>query len=113
MSCNSCGCNTNPCCCPPNGGVPYQIPGGQGPQGPQGIQGNPGPPGPAGVGSDPAYGQLYSTTDQIVAPDAPVVWDGIQNEINGSLPLPTRLRVTEPGRYQITWAVTVPIPIAP
>lgn len=58
MSCNR--CHTSPCCCPPNGGVPYQIPGPMGPQGPIGLQGNPGPIGPVGPPGPGANAQVLA-----------------------------------------------------
>lgn len=47
MSCCN-KCHKTPCCCVPNGGIPYQIPGPQGPVGPTGPQGVAGPQGPQG-----------------------------------------------------------------
>lgn len=107
MSCNK--CNTNPCCCR----VPYQLPGPMGPQGctgPQGNAGPQGPPGPPGPGPIPAFGQAYLNTDQIIqqspAVGSSVTWTGLQNPSNASIVSGTKIRMTEPGIYQIDWIVT-------
>ena len=116
MSCNSCGCNTNPCCCPPNNGIPFSNPGAQGPQGPPGIQGNPGangapgptgPTGPAGTSPDPVYGQALRITDDLLSLNDPISWQVVQGENGVSLANPSEIQVTAPGAYQIVWQVTI------
>lgn len=69
--CNTCGCNTNPCCCPkttaPYYGLQY-IPGPQGPMGPQGAQGPAGPAGPQGPqgpAAPPYFGQQFGNHNDI------------------------------------------------
>lgn len=72
MSCNSCGCNTNPCCC----GAPYQISGPKGSQGVPGIQGNPGfigPTGPAGPSDFLQIKVTLSPAEIQIANSVPVV----------------------------------------
>ena len=123
MSCNSCGCNTNPCCCPPNGGIPYIMPGAQGPIGPAGRQGNPGangadgadgaqgpqgPQGPAGAGSTPVYGQAYAGVgSQLLANNTAVNWSGLQNEDNIILTGLTGITPNASGRYRVEWKIEI------
>lgn len=111
MACNSCGCNTNPCCCPPNSGIPYQIPGPKGAQGIPGPQGNPGPTGPTGPiapGGPTVFGQAYKTDLQIMNTGDPVIWTNVQNANGVSIanaPTNTQLQVSEDGLYQITFKI--------
>lgn len=111
MSCNK--CQSSPCCC----GAPFQIPGPMGPQGCPGPTGSPGPqgpPGPPGTGPIPAFGQAFANTNQSLNQSplagSSVTWIGLQNGVNASIVSGTKIRVTQPGIYQIDWLITFTIP---
>lgn len=58
MSCNKCGCNTNPCCCNKAGVQIVGPPGPMGSVGPTGPAGLIGPPGPIGPMGPPGTGSF-------------------------------------------------------
>lgn len=101
----------------PAGPIGIGLPGPAGPAGAAGAAGAPGavgpagPPGPAGTADIGAFGYVFNETPQVVAINAPVLFDnnaflvGITHT-PGVAPPAEEINIVTPGLYSVDWSVS-------